>query len=75
MVSVAVLNRAQTRCLNVSEWSVVQKLLAKQVALEALRGVGDGKTDTPDDDVKITLVLRRQCADDERRQVLEKYVK
>lgn len=74
MVSVAVLDFTRTRVLSVAEWSIVQKLLVKQVASEVLRGVGLTATDTPDKDVSITHVLRRQCTDDERRRVLEKYV-
>ncbi len=75
MISVAILDRTQTRCIDKCEWSIVQKLIAKQVAVEALRGVGESPTDAPDDDTRITFVLRRQCADDERKRVVEKYLK
>jgi hypothetical protein len=57
----------------VPEWTPAAHMLAERVAVRVLDGVGLPATD----DVQmgmITRVVRRQCTDDERRRVVEKYL-
>ena len=74
MVSVALLSRdLGGRPIPRSEWTKRELKIARRAARQALEGVGDESTDTPEDG-QITHVIRRQCRDEERRQVLEKYL-
>ena len=72
MVSVALLTRERGGPIPRDEWTAKEEKIASRAANRALRDVGDSSTDimTSGD---ITHIVRRQCVDDERRKVLEKY--
>lgn len=55
-------------------WPDEQRSMAQRIARDALAGDGIESTDVPDDG-EITFIIRRQCRDDERRRVTEKYLK
>lgn len=73
MVSVAILKRP-VGPIPRSEWTPQELKWARRAANRTLEGVGDASTDIIEDG-RTTFVIRRQCRDDERRQVLEKYLK
>lgn len=60
--------------LPVANWTPRERKIARRAAKRALEGVGDATTDVLADGPEITITLRRQCRDEERRQVLEKYL-
>lgn len=55
------------------EWTTREARLARRAMKAALDSVGEPQTDTPEDG-DLTVITRRQCSDDERRQVLERYL-
>lgn len=57
----------------VADWSPTAHALAEKVAMRVLDGVGVPSTDVVEI-ATITRVVRRQCTDDERRRVVEKYL-
>ena len=73
MVSVALFDAGRQEQIPREMWTKQERRLAKDVARGALEGVGEPGTDTWED-FGTVICLRRQCADDERRRVLEKYL-
>lgn len=59
--------------LSRENWSQRELKIAKRAARKALDGVGDSATDTLEDGRTI-IAIRRQCRDEERREVLEKFL-
>lgn len=56
-----------------ANWTQREHKIARRAAKRMLEGVGDTTTDVMEDGNTI-IALRRQCRDEERRQVLEKYL-
>lgn len=56
-----------------AEWNQKDRRIANRAALRGLEGVGLTETDTPEEG-RITTIIRRQCTDDERKSVLERYL-
>lgn len=59
--------------LYVWDWPPAAHAIAEKVATRVLDGVGVPSTDVAEMG-QITRVVRRQCTDDERRRVIEKYL-
>jgi cobalamin-dependent methionine synthase I len=57
-----------------ANWSQREQKIARRAAKRVLEGVGDPTTDVLEDGPEITIALRRQCRDEERRKVLEKFL-
>lgn len=74
MVSVALLPRDRVGPIPRSEWTKRELKIARRAARLALEGVGDESTDILEDG-QIALLVRRLCRDEERGQVLEKYLR
>lgn len=55
------------------QWPPAAHLVAEKVANRVLDGVGVPTTDVIETG-QITRIVRRQCTDDERRRVVEKYL-
>ena len=55
------------------QWSAQAQALALKVAMRVLEGVGIPETDRHEDG-RVTMIVRRQCTDAERRKVVEKYL-
>lgn len=58
----------------VAEWPPAAFAIAEKVASRVLDGVGEAATDVVETG-QITRIVRRQCTDDERRRVIEKYLR
>lgn len=56
-----------------SAWTDDDEKLAKRVAMKVLEGCGIPSTDHLSDGL-VTTIRRRQCTDDERRKVVEKFL-
>lgn len=73
MVSVALWDAERREKIHRELWSKREREAVKSIAREALEDVGERSSDIWEDFGSI-LALRRQCRDEERRQVLEKYL-
>jgi len=73
MTSVALFDAGKREKIPREMWSKRERTMAKDAARAALAGVGEPATDVWEDTGTI-IVLRRQCRDEERRRVLEKYL-
>lgn len=59
--------------LYVADWPPAAHAIAERVARRVLDGVGVPSTDVVEMG-QITRIVRRQCSDDERRRVVEKFL-
>jgi len=57
----------------VAEWTAQHRMIADRVARRTLDGIGLQSTDTVEMGA-LCLFIRRQCTDQERRRVLEKFL-
>jgi hypothetical protein len=73
MVSVAMWDAERREKVHRELWTKREREAVKRVARDALEAVGERATDAWEDSGSI-LCLRRQCRDEERRQVVEKYL-
>ena len=67
MVSVSVNSKPR------SMWSIKDIAIAHKVASNVLDGIGVPSTDVMSDGL-LTIIVRRQCTDFERKKVVEKYL-
>jgi len=74
MVSVSLWPTELDRPMAIDEWTQADRRIAEKIAMRAL-----GRSGVVGSDVEsigtITLIVRRQCSDIERRRVVEKYLK
>lgn len=73
MATVALLTRERNGPIPRREWTHEEARLAHQAVRAAIAGVGLPETDKTEEG-DITAIIRRQCTDQERRRVLEKYL-
>ncbi len=73
MASVALFNNEKQEQIPRQMWTKREREIAKQAARDAIENVGEINTDAWEDSGTI-IALRRQCRDEERRQVMEKYL-
>ena len=58
----------------IASWPPTWRPLAERLARKVLEGAGVQSTDTFEWGRMLTLTLRRQCSDIERRRVMERYL-
>ena len=73
MASVALFDPQKQEQIHREMWTKREREIAKTAARDAIEDVGDMTMDRWEDSGSI-IALRRLCKDDERRQVLEKYL-
>ena len=72
MCSVAILNMDDT--IPIAQWSPKERRVAKRMAISSLEYVGVSSTDAWEDGPICSINVRRQCTDDERRRVNERFL-